>query len=333
MKLSIVILCWNDLKVIPDCLRSIYATTRSTEFEVIVSDNGSTDGSIQFIREKYPQVRILENGRNLRFAKANNVGIGACKGEYILILNPDTIIHEGTLDAMTMFADRHPECGAFGCRVLNADGSYQESARPFVAPRREWITALYLRPLGYLGSWFWSDTYFGWRGDTERQVDWVTGCFIYARAELLRRIGGFDQQFFYYYEDMDLCRQIWKSGRTIIYTPAVSITHLKGQSTNQRLPPVAFALDSQVTRYLYYYKYYRKRGVRRARRISLVGLSLRRAGYALVQLMAPSEARKNRLELLRVLFQWNSRVDPVRLVESGEEPELDTKPMGRVLER
>src|ERR1700728_1063252 len=98
MKLSIVILCWNDLKVIPDCLRSIYAATKSSDFEVIVSDNGSTDGTLDLIRNTHPQVQIIENGRNLRFAKANNVGIRACRGEYILILNPDTIIHEGTLD-------------------------------------------------------------------------------------------------------------------------------------------------------------------------------------------------------------------------------------------
>ncbi len=90
MKLSIVILCWNDLKVISDCLASIYATTHKTDFEVIVSDNGSTDGSLEHIREAFPAVRILENGTNLRFAKGNNVGIEISRGEYILILNPDT---------------------------------------------------------------------------------------------------------------------------------------------------------------------------------------------------------------------------------------------------
>jgi GT2 family glycosyltransferase len=332
-RLSIIILCWNDLKVIPDCLRSIYSTTRSDAFEVIVSDNGSTDGSIEFIRKNYPQARVMENGRNLRFAKANNVGIRASQGEYLLILNPDTIIHDGTLDTMIAFADRHPEAGAFGCRVLNSDGSYQVSARPFASLRGEWIAGLYLRQLGRLGNWFSSDTYIGWEGDTERQVDWVTGCFIFARADVLKHIGGFDEQFFYYYEDMDLCRRIQESGRPIIYTPEACITHLKGQSTNQRLPAVSFALDSQITRYLYYYKYYGKRGVRRARWIALVALSLRRIGYTIAQSIAPQAARKDRLALLRVLFQWTYLADPVRLVETGEEPNLGTTLVGRVLER
>jgi GT2 family glycosyltransferase len=333
MKLSIIILCWNDLKVIADCLKSIYATTGLTEFEVIVSDNGSTDGSVDFIRATYPQVKVIENKQNLRFAKANNVGIRAAKGEYVLILNPDTIIHDGTLDSMVSFADRHPEAGAFGCRVLNADGSYQVSARPFASIRGECIAGLYLRAAGHLGPWFSSDTYAGWKGETERTVDWVTGCFIFARGELLRRVGGFDEQFFYYYEDMDLCRRIWQAGSSIIYTPKMSITHLKGQSTNQRMPPIAFALDSQVTRYLYYYKYYGKRGVRQARFIALLALSLRRAGYGLIQMIMPQESRRKRLECLRSLVRWNYRVDPVRLVENGEEPRVDSAGAGRVLER
>jgi GT2 family glycosyltransferase len=196
MKLSIIILCWNDRHVIADCLRSIHVNTHSTEFEIIVSDNGSTDGSIGFIRSSYPMVRVIENGRNLRFAKANNVGIRACQGEYILILNPDTIIHDCALDRMTSFADQHSEAGAFGCRVLNSDGSYQVSARPFASFRSEWIAALYLRGLGRLHKWFTSGSYPGWRGTSERQVGWVSGCFILARGSLLKSIGGFDEQFF-----------------------------------------------------------------------------------------------------------------------------------------
>src|SRR5580692_10823983 len=149
MKLSVVIICWNDLRVIRECLRSIFAGTKSADFEVIVSDNGSTDGSVQFIHENYPQVRVVENRANLGFAKGNNAGIRVAQGEFVLILNPDTIIHKGSLDKFIAFADQHPEAGAFGCRVLNLDGTYQISARPFVSLRGEWIVALKLRPLAY----------------------------------------------------------------------------------------------------------------------------------------------------------------------------------------
>src|SRR2546425_680568 len=199
MKLSIIILCWNDRQVIANCLQSIYSSTHAMEFEVIVSDNGSSDGSVEFIRRNYLRVRVIENGANLRFAKANNIGIRASKGEYILILNPDTVIHYATLDKLVMFADKHPEAGAFGCRVLNPDGSYQESARPFPSLRRQWIRALYVWPLAYLSDWFLADTYTGWRGETQRRVGYLSGGFILGGGGVLRGIGGFDEQVFFFY--------------------------------------------------------------------------------------------------------------------------------------
>ncbi|MGB6130415.1 MAG: glycosyltransferase family 2 protein [Acidobacteriaceae bacterium] len=333
VKLSIVILCWNDRRVIADCLRSIFETTHSTELEVIVSDNGSTDGSIEFLRSVYPAVRVIENGRNLRFAKGNNVGIEASRGEYILILNPDTIIHNDTLDKIVSYADRHPEAGAFGCRVLNPDGSYQVSGRPAASFRNEWIAALYLRGLGRLHQWFTADSYPGWRGTSERQVDWVSGCFILVRGALLKSLGGFDEQFFYYYEDMDLCRRIGQAGYPILYSPDATITHLGGQSTKTRFPALSFVLDGQVTRYLYYRKYFGNRGLRRARRIALTSAAIRWLGYRVMGAMRPSEALKKRVEHLSALMEWQWRVDPVRLVENGEEPELRMKLTGRVAER
>src|SRR5712691_2642539 len=202
MKLSIVIVCWNDLKVIRDCLHSIYAGTHFIEYEVIVSDNGSTDGSVEFIRQSYPQVVIIENHANLGFSKGNNVGIRASRGEYVLILNPDTITHDGALDKWIQFADRHPEAGGFGCRVLNPDGSYQGPARPFPTIWGDLIAALYLRPLAYVSDRFISDTYTGWQGNTERLIDWQCGCCVMFRSHRIRGLGGFDEQFFYHYEEV-----------------------------------------------------------------------------------------------------------------------------------
>lgn len=333
MKLSIVVLCWNDLKVIGDCLKSVYAATHVTEFEVIVPDNGSSDGSIEFIRQNYPQVQIIENGKNLRFAKANNIGIQAARGEYVLILNPDTIIHDGTLDKVVAFAERHPEAGAFTCRVLHADGRYQGCARPLPTILGEWVAALNLKWLAYLSDRFQPGIYVDWAGETERTVGWAAGCFILLRSDLLRRIGGFDEQFFYYHEDMDLCHRVWQEGYSIRYTPEAAITHLGGESTSKRFPPIAFALDGQITRYRYYYKYYGRRGVRRIRRMALVALALRRLGFGFLQLMMPNEYRKARLEQLATLYKWNLRLDPVLLVEQGVEPDLGINLAARVVER
>jgi hypothetical protein len=322
VKLSVVILCWNDLAVIGNCVRSIYDSAHSTDVEVIVSDNGSTDGTISYIRETFPNVLVLENGTNLRFAKGNNVGIQASTGEYVLILNPDTIIHDHSLDRWIEFADRHPEAGGFGCKVLNGDGSYQGSARPFPTIWREWLAAFYLRPLGYVSDVFISDKYVRWQGQSERAIDWQSGCCLMVRGELLKQLGGFDEQFYYYYEDLDLCHRIWDAGFPILFTPDAVITHLGGQSTTGRFP-IAFALDKYRNRYRYFYKYFGRTGVRRCRCTSLAWLWVRSIGYTAIHFVRPSESLKNRLQLYRIAATWNRQVDPVQLVEHGREPETN----------
>jgi GT2 family glycosyltransferase len=322
VKLSIVILCWNDRDVITACIRSIYANTHKLDFEIIVSDNGSTDGSPDFIRKTFPSVIVIENGTNLRFSAGNNVGIQVSKGEYVLILNPDTLIHEGSLDRWLEYADRHADTGGFGCRVLNPDGSYQGSARPFPTIWREWLAALFLHPLGYLSDIFISDRYVRWRGRSEKLIDWHSGCCLLVRSDLLRRLGGFDTRFYYYYEDVDLCRRIWDAGYTIRFDPDVTITHIGGQSTTRRYP-IPFEIDKYRNRYRYFYKYFGESGARRCRRYSLARLRVRLLGYSLLTLLsAPTrtEALKRRLQVYRAGIKWNADIDPLRIVEDESEP-------------
>jgi len=325
MTLSIVILCWNDLAVISNCLQSIFAGSSLTDFEVIVSDNGSTDGSVEYIRKTYPAAQVIENGANLRFSKGNNVGIERSTGEYVLILNPDTIIHEGALDRWVAFADEHPEAGAFGCRVLNPDGSYQGSAQPFPSLGGDLIGALYLRPLTRLLPSLPSDTYTRWNGDSERTIDWQCGCCVMLRRDVLKSIGGFDERFFYYYEDVDICHQVWKTGYTVRYTPDVTITHLGGQSTQRA--PHAFEIDKYRNRYRYFYKYYGPTGASRCRLVSLTSLILRYCGYTLVAVATLNPRLKDRLALYKTAIRWNWRVNPISLVENGADPARQSAPI------
>jgi len=317
-KLSIVIICWNDLRVIRDCLHSIYAGTHGTDFEVIVCDNGSTDRSVQFIREQFPQVHIVENGANLGFAKGNNVGIRISSGEYVLILNPDTIIHNGSLDRWIEFADRNPKAGAFGCRVLNSDGSHQRAARPFPSVRTLWMAAVYASPLATISSFFRAGEYTGWSGNNERTIDWQSGCCILLRGNLLRQLGGFDEQFFYSKEEVDLCRRVWDSGYPILFTPSVTITHLGGQSVKRF--PVRFVLEEYRSQYRYFYKHHGQRGARRSRYPTIAWLRVRQLGYGLLHAVRPTDLLKSRLDMYRIAVHWNKEVDPVRFVEHGEEP-------------
>jgi GT2 family glycosyltransferase len=328
MKLSIVIICWNDWKVIENCLSSIFAGTHQIEYEVIVSDNGSTDGSPERIRTQFPTVRVIENHANLGFAKGNNVGIRKACGEYVLILNPDTIIHDGSLDRWIEFADRHPEAGAFGCRVQNPDGTYQRSARAFPTILRYLVAALGLRFLGRLKRPVLCVEYEGWKGDTEREVDWQSGCCVMLRGEVLRNLGGFDEQFFYQFEEVDLCRRVRESGYQIRFTPQASITHLGGQSVGRF--PARFAIEICRNGYRYFYKHFGRRGARQYRRVLLIRLRIRQLGYGLYNLIRPSEALKHRLEVYRLTVHWNKLIDPVRFAEQGIEQPDDRASAQRV---
>lgn len=319
-KLSIVILCWNDLRVIPNCLHSIFAGTHETSLDVIVSDNGSTDGSIEFIHQNYPDVRILENRANLGFAKGNNVGIQASRGEYVLILNPDTIIHDRALDELVAFADRNPKTGAFGCRVLNADGSYQVSARLFPTVWRYWVNALYLKKLQGLSNFFAYEEYAGWKGDSERDVDWQSGCCVMLRADLLATLGGFDEQFFYHFEEVDLCRRVWNAGSSIRFTPKAVITHLGGQSVSRF--PIRFEIEKHRSRYRYFYKHFGPKAANQCRHLSIARIRVRQLGYGLLSLVKPTPQIRERLKMYRAVVRWNKALDPARFVEHGDEPEL-----------
>lgn len=318
MKLSIVIICWNDLRVIRDCLRSIYEGTHETNFEVVVSDNGSVDGSVEFIRKHYPQVRIVENRQNLGFARGNNAGIRVSRGDYVLILNPDTIIHDGALDKLVEFAERRSGAGAFGCRVLNPDGTYQVSARLFPTVLRYWVSAL---GLPKLSSFFIYEEYPRWRGDTERSIDWQSGCCVMFRGNLLKRLGGFDEQFFYHFEEVDLCRRVWNAGYPILFTPEAVITHLGGQSVGRF--PVRFEIEKHRSRYRYFYKHFGAKAARNCRRLSIVKIRVRQLGYGLLNMFKPAEILQRRLEMYREVIRWNQAIDPVDFVERGKEPGLE----------
>src|SRR5436190_4741742 len=325
MKLSIVIICWNDRKVIFDCLESIYRETSRLEFEVIVSDNGSSDDSLAEIRKRFPQVRIVENGANIGFARGNNAGIRVATGEYVLILNPDTIIRDRALEKLLDFAERHPEAGAFGCRVLNPDGSFQNPARPLPSVIGYLVSACYVRWLAKLSPVFDSDIYYKWDGHTERLIGFQSGCCILCRGDILQRLNGFDERFFYHFEESDLCQRIWKSGSKILYCPVAEITHLGGQSVGRF--PIRFALETYRSQYRYFYKHHGTAGIRRIRKIVLLNLRLRWMGYMLRKWLKPSEAVANRLQMYKVAMEWNRRLDPMRFIEKGEEPNLGYEPM------
>lgn len=331
MKLSVVILCWNDWEVIKDALQSIFDKTRMRDYEVIVSDNGSSNGTLESIKENFrqPNLRIVENNANLGFARGNNAGIAAARGEYVLILNPDTWMHDATLDKFVEFADQHPEAGAFGCRVVYPDGSYQTSAMVAPSVARFWMMALGLHRLARFCRFFRGTVYSGWQGDTEREVDWQSGCCVMFRATLLKDLDGFDPQFFYQCEEVDLCKRVWDAGYKILFTPHAQITHIGGTSVKRAR--TRLDLETHRSRYKYFYKHFGPRGAARVRYPVLV-LYFRRWFFArLACLLRPSETNQAIAGSLAIQIKWNYQLDPVRFAQFHEEPDLGFPPMGQPL--
>jgi GT2 family glycosyltransferase len=326
MKLSIVIICWNDLQHIGPCLRSVYAETRGIDFEVIVTDNGSTDGSLEYLQEHFPSVRIVANGANLGFGPGNNAGFKVARGEYVLILNPDTVIHDRAIEKLVAYADRQPEAGAFGCRTLNVDGSLQGTAHPKPTLFRFLIKALYLRWLGRLAAIFLADEYVDWNGRTERKIGYQAGCSLLIRTELLRALGGFDESFFHQFEDADLCHRVWESGKSVLFYPESEVTHIGGQ--NRGRYPMNVILETERSKYKYFYKHYGVRGAIGIRIISLIHWSIRYTGYSALRFFRRTEALESRLKMYRVLLAWNWRLHPLQFVTEGQEPDVGYEPLG-----
>lgn len=320
MKLSVIIICWNDSRYILDCIRSVYNGTSGLDFEIIVTDNGSTDGSVDMIREAFPQVRIIQNGANIGFGPANNAGVRAAAGDYVLILNPDTIVHPDALKRMIDFAIGHPEGGAFGCRVLNTDGSLQWTAQPEPTLLRYIIIALSMRWLGRLSPRFQADGYPGWDGRTEKTIGFQAGCALLVPRTLFESIGGFDPRFSHQFEDADLCLRLRQSGRPTLFCPDAEITHIGGY--NRGSYSLSVVLETERSKCRFFHKHYGARGVRQIRAVSMLGIALRLAGYGVLRLIRPQSGVRERIANYRLLLKWYRELNPSRFIENGEEPDV-----------
>ncbi|RYD80204.1 MAG: glycosyltransferase family 2 protein, partial [Verrucomicrobiaceae bacterium] len=252
-------------------------------------------------------------------------GFREARGEYVLILNPDTIIHKGSIEKLLSNAESHPEAGAFGCRMLNADGTYQRSAHPIPSVRSYLIAALYLRGLVRFGGAFEADTYTRWTGTTDRAIGFQAGCCLLIRRELLLKLRGFDERLFHQFEDADLCKRVWGTGYSVRFCPEAVITHIGGQ--NRGRYPIPVILETHRSRYRFFFKHYGEKAVRQLRWISLAGTSLRFAGYTLLSLWQGRTRHENRLQMYRVLMQWHWRINPIRFILAGEEPDTGCAPL------
>ena len=224
MKLSVVIVSYNVRSYLEQCLQSVQRALEGIEGEVFVVDNHSDDDSVVTVREKYPWVRLIENQENLGFSKANNQAIRQSQADYVLLLNPDTVVVEDTLRGVLTFMDEHPKAGGAGVMMCYEDGSRApESRRALPTP---WVAAL--KMLGFTKRYYMS--HLPW--DQPCRIEVVSGAFCLLRHEALKKIGLLDEDFFMYGEDIDLSYRLLKGGWENWYLP-YSIIHYKGKSTQK----------------------------------------------------------------------------------------------------
>jgi GT2 family glycosyltransferase len=238
MDLSIIIVSFNTKEVTLACLNSIVKNTQGIKYEIIVIDNNSIDGSVEALK-KLPNkaLRVVENKKNLGFAAANNQGIKAAHGRYLLFLNSDTLIKDDLFREMVAWLDREPEIGIATCALHNKDGSLQGTGGYFPTLLRvfSWMTIEDIpfidkliksfHPL-HSKSLFRNEHFY----KRKRHLDWLTGAFLLVRRQVTDDIGGWDEQYFMYAEDTDFCFRAKKKGWQIFYNPQWSITHLGGAS-------------------------------------------------------------------------------------------------------
>ncbi len=236
MDLSIVIVNWNTRALLADCLASVFENAPDCSFEVIVIDNASKDGSKTMVRARYPQVRLFEMRSNLGFARANNVGFGAARGRFILMLNSDTLVHEGCLQKSVDYIARHPRLAAMGCRVLNKDGTHQHSAGSFPHLSYLWAQTFGLSKTRALNER-------AARCRQSQQVETLSGCYLLMRARALRVVGPLDEDFFFFGEETDWCRRARSAGFDLHYAPVGRVTHLGGGSS----APLRYRRDLMLT--------------------------------------------------------------------------------------
>ena len=239
MTLSIILVSYNARADLERCLASLHEHPPSLSHEIIVVDNASTDGSVDAAR-RWPDVRVIDSGANRGFAAANNIGIRASAGEYLLLLNSDTIVPSGAIDRLFDAFRRHPGVGVAGPRLVDAAGRPELSFGPMIAPLAE------LRQKQLIGGLARQDPAISRRVEEmtrqEQWPDWVSGACLLARRADAEAVGLMDERYFMYIEDVDFCAAIRRLGRRVLFTPAAEVVHLKGRS-------VASALAATHTAY------------------------------------------------------------------------------------
>ncbi|MCA9874348.1 MAG: glycosyltransferase family 2 protein [Anaerolineales bacterium] len=251
--LSIIIVNWNVRDLLRACLESIDQNRAGLDLEVIVVDSASGDGSAAMLAADFPWVTLIACTENVGFPRGNNLGIAKANGRYILLLNPDTVVVGQALATLLTYLQDHPDVGVVGPQLLNADGSVQSSRRRFPTLATAFFESTWLEsmaPGSLLDRYYVRDV----PDQQTAEVDWVTGACMMAPSALVEAVGGLDEAYYMYSEELDWCRRIKAAGWRIVYLPEAQIIHYEGKSSEQAV--VARHINFQQAKLRYFRKYH-----------------------------------------------------------------------------
>lgn len=303
--LSIIIVSWNTRDITLNCLKSVYENLKNDiKFEVILVDNGSKDGSVESVKASFSQGLVIENRKNLGFAKANNLALAKMRGRYALLLNSDVIITPNSVQRMREFMDSNPHAGAVGVQLLREDGSKQNSVANFPSLATELLNKSILKrifPKKYFGKDFLL---------SPCEVESLIGACIMVRKKTIDEIGPLDEDYFFFLEETDWCFRMRKGGWNIFHLPHIQVYHLQGQSVKKE--PVLARIEYFRSRYKFFEKhrgeastYVLRLGLFVKLFIDIVSMLL----SSLVPIKDRTKSREKLHVLIRVLM-WHLRLCP-----------------------
>lgn len=250
--LSILIVNWNVRDLLRDCLRSIERGRGALEVEVIVVDSASGDDSVAMVAAEFPWVTLRPQSENVGFPRGNNIALAEARGDHLLLLNPDTVVLDDALTVMVAYLEKNPEVGAVGPQLLNPDGSVQSSRRRFPTLATGFFESTWLEGVapGVLRRYYALDL----PDDRMADVDWLVGACIMVPRGVYEQIGGLDEAYYMYSEELDWCRRIKEAGWRVVYHPGARVVHHVGKSSEQAV--TARHINFQRAKLRYFLKYH-----------------------------------------------------------------------------
>jgi N-acetylglucosaminyl-diphospho-decaprenol L-rhamnosyltransferase len=239
MDISIIIVSWNVHDLLRKCLLSLKQQTEALSrvcrlsSEILIVDNASSDGTVEMLRAEFPDARVIANAENTGFTRANNQALAVAQGRYLFLLNPDTELRAGALQTLYDYAEAHPRVGIIGPQLFYGDGSLQSSRRRFPTLATAFLESTKLQQWfprnRTLTHYYMLDT----RDDVTQEVDWINGSAMFVRRAMYDQVGGLDEGFFMYSEELDWCYRTKRAGWQIVYLPTAQVTHYEGKSSEQ----------------------------------------------------------------------------------------------------